>query len=118
MLTVVIRDEKAKESVVWRVSDLKALRKKLSQKAKADSKQSWVWLAGDAFILKHYNSGMGASWIAAELSAKRRRKITKNMVVSRAHALKRAGFAVQRRSRPVTIKRNRLQTALNVPERG
>lgn len=84
---VVIRDEKSSGiRAVHRGADLGPLLDRL-KKRYARKPPRWRGEAVDDFIRLHYNVDMSASWIAQVLSAKRKCAITKNMVISRAHAL-------------------------------
>jgi hypothetical protein len=86
--TVVIRNETSKTTVVKRTDDLTRLLKTLlRQRRDAHAAEpSWITRANDAFIRAHYRNDMSAAQIAAKLCVGRR-KVTKNMVISRAAAL-------------------------------
>lgn len=85
---VVIRSEKDDAvRAVHRGADLPLLLDRLKRRYAPRRIARWHGEATDQFIRMHYKVDMSASWIAQILTAKRKRKITKNMVISRARAL-------------------------------
>jgi len=85
---VVIRKEgEATLGTIHRGDDLPEMLKRLGRRYSTRQIARWYGRRTDEFIQRHYNVDMSAQQIADALTAKRKRPITKNMVISRAHTL-------------------------------
>jgi len=91
---VVIRKEgDTTLGTIHRGDDLPSLLSRLGRAYKPRRLARWYGRRTDEFIKRHYNAEMSAQQIADALTAKRKRPITKNMVIRRAHDL---GVAARR----------------------
>jgi hypothetical protein len=88
MFVVVIREEGGNGApAIYRGEDVLALLSSVRRKYKARKKPAWFGRRTDEFIKRHYGKGVSAQWIAQVLTARRRQRVTKNMVISRARSL-------------------------------